>query len=75
VIEKVSQRTQQNKQSDLMKLKGISYTPAAFDLIDITALQTSSSVTVTKVKPGTFVKTGTSKSIPALNDGLEKKNY
>jgi hypothetical protein len=59
--------------SDLMKLKGISSTPAAFDLIDITALKTSSSVIETKENSGTLVETRTSKSIPVLNDGLVKK--
>jgi hypothetical protein len=55
-----------------MKLKGISSTPAAFDLIDITALKTSSSVTETKENLGSLVETGTSKSIPVLNDGLHQ---
>jgi hypothetical protein len=46
-----------------MKFKGISSTPAAFVLIDITALRTSSSET----------ETGSTKTNPVLNDGLVKK--
>jgi altronate dehydratase len=43
-----------NKHIQIKKFKGISSTPAAFDLIDITALQTSSSVTETKENLGTL---------------------
>jgi hypothetical protein len=57
-----------------MKLKLTSSTPK-FDLMDITALQISSSVTETKKNSGTLgeTETGTSKSILVLNDGFVKK--
>jgi hypothetical protein len=59
---------------DLMKLKVTSSTPK-FDLMDITALQTSSSVTETKKNTGTLAETetGTSKSILVLNEDFVKK--
>jgi hypothetical protein len=59
----------------LQSISPISSTTAAFDLIDITALKTSSSLTKTKENSGKLVETGTSKSIPVLNDVLVKKNY
>jgi hypothetical protein len=51
-----------------MKLNGFS-----FDLIDKTAMQTSSSVAEAKENSGILEETGRLKSIPVLNDGLVKK--
>jgi hypothetical protein len=49
-----------------MKLKGISSTPAASELIENIELQTSSSVIETKENSGTLVETDTTNSIPVV---------